>query len=201
MRLGFRSDLLRLRGNRSLTLSVANVAIILSRERNLGLSSTPNIASHMNDSLQMHMVPAAPKRLPSRGKLLAVGGAAALALYVIGWQIEWRILKPLEYQQLLFGRTIAGPLSMRGSSLDCCSFDGGGILEWTYSLPPNLSEVLAARCRLPDGTPRPFTDVRTPHYDKLTQRCVVARRYDEAKAEDVAAVVRGERLYVRVSWW
>jgi len=76
--------------------------------------------------------------------------------------------------------------------------DGGGILEWTYTIKPQVAALLAKRCRLPDGRPRPLVGTDSPYYDIHFNRCVVARRYDAAKGEDVGAEVKGQTFTIKL---
>ena len=126
---------------------------------------------------------------------------AIISVGVISWiWTEWdfRVVKPRELQRNLFGAEIATYGNLEHASNGCCAMDGSGILEWAYTIKPQVAVLLAKRCRLPDGRPRPFAGNDAPFYDIHFHRCVVASRYDASKGEDVWAQVKGRTLTIRL---
>jgi len=88
--------------------------------------------------------------------------------------------------------------ALRDASNGCCAMDSSGILAWTYTIPADQAAILAKRCRLPDGSPRPFTDPSQPYFDQHSKQCVVARYDDDAAAESGSAELSGNSIIIRL---
>lgn len=79
-----------------------------------------------------------------RGLLLFVFWATVIPCLLWTYHLaNFFFVQPATAQRELFGRQIAGPLSMRFVIDDCCTFSGEGRITWYYEMDDEIARSLA----------------------------------------------------------
>lgn len=86
-----------------------------------------------------------PLRAELRALFLLVFWMTGTACLLWTWSsVEFFFVQPARAQRELFGRQIAGTLSMRFAIDDCCTLSGEGRVSWYYQMDEEMARNLAA---------------------------------------------------------